>query len=192
MTVDPSLRVFALSGAARRASLNTKLLRVAAASLERHGATVEIATLGDFSMPVYDGDLEESSGPPQAAVRLAERIAAADAMLIASPEYNFSVPGSVKNAVDWVSRVKPNRLAGKCTQLLSASPAMVGGNRGLWALRVPLEALGARVVPDMFSLAQAHEAFTEDGRLASDSLAKRLDEMLARFLAIAGALRTIA
>lgn len=184
-------RVLALSGAARRESFNTKLLRIAAEALRRRGAIVELATLADFSMPVYDGDLEEASGPPDGALRLAERLAANEALLVASPEYNFSVPGALKNAIDWISRVKPNRLAGKTTLLLSASPSLVGGNRGLWALRVPLEGLGARVLPEMFSLAQAHEAFDADGKLVKESLATRLDEMVGKLQAIACALRDV-
>lgn len=188
---DAACRVLALSGAARRESLNTKLLRVAAAALEKRGASVEFTTLADFAMPVYDGDLEAASGPPEGALRLAERLAANEALLIASPEYNMSVPGALKNAIDWISRVKPNRLAGKTTLLISASPALVGGNRGLWALRVPLEVLGARVLPEMFSLAQAHEAFDAEGKLVKESLAGRLDEMVGKLQAVTCALRDV-
>ena len=112
-----------------------------------HGATVDVAELRDFDMPLYDGDLEAASGIPEGVQRLAARISAADGMLMASPEYNFSVPGVLKNAIDWLSRTKPMPLRGKRALLLSASPSLVGGNRGLWALRVPLEVLGVHVFP---------------------------------------------
>ena len=89
--------------------------------------------------------------------------------MIASPEYNASMPGVLKNVIDWVSRFRPQPFNGRQGLLLSASPSMAGGNRGLWALRIPLEHLGARVYPDMFSLAQAHEAFDAEGRIANES-----------------------
>jgi len=82
----------------------------------------------------------------------------------------------------FASSFRPQPFNGKQGFLLSASPSMAGGNRGLWALRVPLEHLGARIYPDMFSLAQAHTAFTDDGRLTSDTLHKRLDGILGCFL----------
>ena len=81
--------------------------------------------------------------------------------MIASPEYNASMPGVLKNAIDWTSRHRPQPFHARHALLLSASPSMLGGNRSLWALRVPLEHLGTRVYPDMFSLAQAHTAFDE-------------------------------
>lgn len=92
-------------------------------------------------------------------MELRRRLEANDAFVIVSPEYNSSMPGVLKNAIDWTSRHKPQPFNGRHALLLSASPSIVGGNRGLWALRIPLEHLGARVYPDMFSLAQAHEAF---------------------------------
>jgi chromate reductase len=92
------------------------------------------------------------------------------------------MPGMLKNTIDWTSRFRPQPFNGKQGFLLSASPSMAGGNRGLWALRVPLEHLGARVYPDMFSLAQAHTAFGPDGRLTSETLQERLAGTLGCFL----------
>lgn len=86
--------------------------------------------------------------------------------MISSPEYNASMPGVLKNVIDWVSRASPQPFDGHHALLLSASPSMVGGNRSLWSLRVPLEHLGVRVYPGMFSLAQAHTAYDEYGRIA--------------------------
>src|SRR5918996_6197007 len=102
--------------------------------------------------------------------------------MIASPEYNASMPGVLKNLIDWTSRIRPQPFNGKQGFLLSASPSMAGGNRGLWSLRIPLEHLGARVYPDMFSLAQAHQAFDADGGLANDLLRKRFDDTIGCFL----------
>jgi chromate reductase len=176
------MKVFAIAGSLRKDSFNHKLLTIAAPIAEREGATLDVASLRDFEMPLYDYDIEAASGPPAGALALAARITAADALLIASPEYNYSVPGVLKNAIDWLSRVKPMPLRGKRALLLSASLSLVGGNRGLWALRMPLEVLGVHVYPDMFSLATAHEAMP-DGALKDPLLAKLLDGMIKRWVA---------
>jgi len=106
---------------------------------------------------------------------------AADALIVASPEYNSSMPAAIKNLIDWVSRFRPQPFNGKQALLMSASPSMVGGNRGLWALRVPFEHLGTRVYPDMFSLAQAHQAWDGD-TLKEAAVQERLDRTLGCFL----------
>ena len=98
-----------------------------------------------------------------------------------------SIPGALKNVIDWVSRFRPQPFNTKHALLLSASPSMVGGNRGLWALRVPLEHLGARVYPDMFSLAQAHQAFDAAGNIANSQLAGRFDQTIVGFMDLAEA-----
>lgn len=102
--------------------------------------------------------------------------------MISSPEYNFSMPGVLKNAIDWVSRYRPQPFKSKHGLLMSASPSMAGGNRGLWALRQPLEHLGAPLYPDMFSLAQAHDAFDSQGRLANPKLQKWFEGTVECFL----------
>jgi chromate reductase len=135
-------------------------------------------------MPLYDGDAEAVDGPPSGALALRDRLEQCDAVVISSPEYNASVPGVLKNAIDWVSRIQPQPFKTKHALLVSASPSLVGGNRGLWVLRVPLEHLGARVYPDMFSLARAHQGFTEDGLLADPGLQQRLAETVAAFLSL--------
>lgn len=177
-----SLRVLVLSGSSRTGSVNARLASLVADLVTRAGATAQSATLGDFPMPPYDGDAEADEGLPEAALALCGRIEAAQALVIASPEYNASVPGVLKNAIDWVSRYRPQPFKDKQALLVSASPSMVGGNRGLWALRVPLEHLGARVYPDMFSLANAHHAFTEDGALSDRGLGERLTATIGSFL----------
>lgn len=150
--------------------------------LEKRGADVEYSAMSDFDCPSYDQDVEDVQGVPKGAETLRDRLLAADAFVIASPEYNGSMPGVLKNTIDWTSRFRPQPFNGKQGFLLSASPSMVGGNRGLWALRVPLEHLGARVYPDMFSLAQAHTMFTDDGRISSETVQQRLDGTIGCFL----------
>ncbi|MFJ4860421.1 MULTISPECIES: NADPH-dependent FMN reductase [unclassified Streptomyces] len=181
------MHVLVLSGSLRAGSVNTRLGSLVAESVTRAGATAQSLTLADFPMPPYDGDTEAEEGLPPGALALRERIEAAQALIIASPEYNASVPGVLKNAIDWVSRYRPQPFKDKQTLLVSASPSMVGGNRGLWALRVPLEHLGARVYPDMFSLAGAHQAFTADGALTDPGLGERLTTTIDSFLDLAEA-----
>ncbi|MEU9300995.1 NAD(P)H-dependent oxidoreductase [Streptomyces sp. NPDC048269] len=176
------MRVLVLSGSSRTGSVNARLAALVSRLVAGAGAAADPATLADFPMPTYDGDAEAEEGLPKGALALCERIEAAQALVIASPEYNASVPGVVKNAIDWVSRYRPQPFKDKQTLLVSASPSMVGGNRGLWALRVPLEHLGARVYPDMFSLANAHHAFGEDGALAAPGLGERLITTVGSFL----------
>ena len=130
---------------------------------EQAGATVDLASMRDFDVPLYDGDLEKAQGIPAGAQELQRRLLASDAFIISSPEYNGSMPGTIKNLIDWVSRFRPQPFDTRHGLLLSASPSLAGGNRGLWALRMPLEHLGARVFPDMFSLAMAHKAFAGGG-----------------------------
>ncbi|MER7763787.1 NAD(P)H-dependent oxidoreductase [Streptomyces sp. NPDC097619] len=181
------LRVLVLAGSSRQESVNGRLTELVARQIERSGAQVDLARLREFDMPVYDGDAEAGEGPPEGAGAFRERLLMAQALVIASPEYNASVPGVLKNAVDWVSRFRPQPFKDKQTLLVSASPSLFGGNRGLWALRVPLEHLGARVYPDMFSLAAAHDAFAADGGLKDAGLQERLAATVDSFLALAEA-----
>ena len=173
MVVAASLRVD---------SINARLAQLAATVIEGLGAKVDLASMREFDAPSYDGDMEVSDGLPAGAQEFRARLEAANAFVIVSPEYNASMPGMLKNAIDWVSRARPQPFNQRHGMLMSASPSMVGGNRGLWALRVPLEHLGARIYPDMFSLAQAHTAFTDDGRLADERLQGQFADTIAGFL----------
>ena len=176
------VRILVFAASMRTGSLNTRLARLAADAIERHGATPDLGSMRDFDAPSYDGDVEASDGMPPGARALRERLEAAHGFVIASPEYNASVPGVLKNAIDWVSRARPQPFNERHGLLLSASPSMVGGNRGLWSLRIPLEHLGARIYPDMFSLARAHDAFDDTGGIADDRLRGRFDDTIANFL----------
>ncbi|OKK16304.1 NADPH-dependent FMN reductase [Streptomyces sp. CB00455] len=178
------LRILVLSASLRAESLNTRLALLAERLITGSGAVVDRASLRDFPLPPYDGDVEDADGVPATAADLGRRIAEAQAFLIAAPEYNASIPGALKNALDWVSRLRPQPFKDRHALLLSASPSLVGGNRGLWALRVPLEHLGTRVYPDMFSLAAAHQGFTDTGDLTDTGLQDRLAETLQTFLGL--------
>jgi chromate reductase, NAD(P)H dehydrogenase (quinone) len=155
--------------------------------LEEHGGVVDNATMSEFDGPSYDHDAEAKGGLPKGPAEFCRRVAANDAFVIASPEYNASLPGHLKNAIDWASRHRPQPFNGRHGLLLSASPSMGGGNRGAWALRVPFEHLGARVYPDMFSLAQADKAFDSAGRLANADLGSRLDRTITAFMELVDA-----
>ena len=183
---EPKLKVLVVGASLRADSLNRKLAALAARIAEQGGATVDHASMREFDVPSYDGDAENSAGFPKGAEELRRRLDESDAFVIASPEYNASMPGMLKNLIDWTSRFRPQPFDGKHGLLLSASPSMVGGNRGLWALRMPLEHLGARIYPDMFSLAQAHKALVE-GDIADVALRGRFEKNVQAFLSLAEA-----
>lgn len=176
------VRILVFSASLRAGSLNTRLAGLVADTAVRLGATVDHASMAEFDAPAYNGDVEADTGMPPGAAELHRRLGTVDGFVIVSPEYNASMPGVLKNVIDWVSRAKPQPFDAHHGLLLSASPSMVGGNRGLWSLRIPLEHLGARIHPDMFSLARAHEAFSADGTIADPQLAARFDATIADFL----------
>ncbi len=160
------MRVLAISGSLRSGSHNTRLLEAAARVLDERG--VEVETLDPEvlrSLPYFDEDLE--ADVPEQVARLRELISGADGLLIATPEYNSSIPGVIKNAVDWASRPRPDQaLANKPVVVLGASVMMFGA---VWAqaeLRKVLGAAGARVVDAELALGNAAEAFAGDGGLA--------------------------
>jgi NAD(P)H-dependent FMN reductase len=175
------MKILAFAGSLRTHSANKKLAREAVRLLTEHSlARAEFADLRDYPMPVYDGDREQNEGLPDQVLKLSARLAEADALIVATPEYNGGISGVLKNALDWVSRVKPMPIAEKHLVLLSASPGGWGGVRGLWHSRVPLEALGAHVFPQMMSLPGAGSAFDELGRLTGAPV-QQLQNLLRAF-----------
>jgi NAD(P)H-dependent FMN reductase len=182
-TRPPNLNVLVFAASLRTESMNRKL---AARVAEGYGALVDLTSMRDFDVPTYDGDVESASGIPRGAEELRRRLLASDAFIISSPEYNGSMPRTLKNLIDWASRFRPQPFDTRHSLLLSASPSMAGGNRGLWALRVPLEHLGSSVFPDMFSLSMAHKAFAGD-EIADPTLRARFKKNLLAFLSLAEA-----
>ena len=176
------VRFLVFSASLRRGSLNSQLAELAATCISANGGQVDVASMRDFDAPSYDQDVQHEEGFPAGAEEFRRRLEECQGFVVAAPEYNASMPGVLKNAIDWASRFQPQPFNERHGLLMSASPSMAGGNRGLWALRVPLEHLGARVYPDMFSLAQAHRAFTAEGRLADEQLQQRFDTNVINFL----------
>jgi NAD(P)H-dependent FMN reductase len=136
---------------------------------------VDHASFHDFDVPSFDADLEASEGIPAGAGEWRRRSTGSDAFILACPEDNGSMPGSIKNLINWTSRFRPQPFDGRHGLLLSASPSLAGGNRGPWSLRVPLEHLGGRIFPDMFSLAMAHRAFAH-GDITDPTLRSRFEK----------------
>jgi len=183
-----TLRLLAFAASLRKDSLNRKLIRVAADLTRRAGAEVDLADFHQFDMPLFDGDILAAQGIPAGAQEMIRRIGAADGLVISSPEYNYSLPGTLKNAIDWVSRAKPMPLRGRSALLLGASTSQVGGIRGLWQLRIPLEGLGVWVHPDMYSLPWAEKQFDEQGGLKEPERLDRLKKLVGDYVEKAGRL----
>lgn len=177
------LKILVFSASLRKTSLNTVLAKLAAEVIESIGGKVDFTNMNEFDCPSFNQDMEGSSHP-KGAEELNRRMLASDAFVIASPEYNGSMPGLLKNSIDWVSRFRPQPFNERHALLMSASPSMGGGNKALWSLRMPLEHLGARVFPDMFSLAMAHKAFTPEGKIIDETLAKRFGSNIIAFMSL--------
>ena len=142
------IRFLVFSASLRRDSLNTKLADLAATAVEASGGDVTVARMRDFDCPSYDLDVQNEEGFPPGAEEFRRQLEACHGFVVASPEYNASMPGALKNAIDWASRFQPQPFNERHGLLMSASPSMSGGNRGLWALRVLFEHLGARLYPE--------------------------------------------
>jgi chromate reductase len=179
------MKILALAASLRKDSLNRKLLALAVPVAREAGVEVDHADFREFEMPMYDGDAETATGLPAGAQKLVHRIAAAQGILLATPEYNFSIPGTLKNAIDWVSRARPVPLTGKSALLLTASPGPYGGARSALATRVPLEALGVHVYPGSYSLVHAAAALDEQGKLKDPAAQERLANLVRAWLAVA-------
>jgi chromate reductase len=175
------MRILGISGSLRRNSLNSALLRAAAERLPAGAELVEFEGLREI--PPYDGDVEEA-GAPIAVERLRREIREGDAVLVATPEYNHSIPGVLKNALDWASRpAGRSALNGKPAAAIGASTGMFGA---VWAqaeTRKVLGALGGRVVEAELPVARADQLFV-DGRLElSPQQSRQLEGLLAELVA---------
>ena len=179
------LRVLAFAGSLRKDSWNRKLIALGAERARELGADVDLLDLREVDMPLYDGDLEVADGLPANARVFRERIAQAAAVLIASPEYNNSIPGTLKNAIDWASRPPQQPWRGKVVGLMAASPGMAGGARMLPDLRKVLSSIGALVIPSQVAIGGADKTFDASGKLGA-SLTKQIDELVKQLLEIAG------
>jgi chromate reductase, NAD(P)H dehydrogenase (quinone) len=180
-----------LAGSARAGSLNVKLAQLAAAIASANGLPATFADLGDYPLPLYDGDLETKSGLPENAAKLKALMLIHKGVFIAAPEYNASITPLLKNTLDWISRVKDEGepplyvFKSRVFALGAASPGGFGGLRGCLATRQVLElGLGALVLPDQILVPKATSAFDEHGHLVDKALNAQLKAVVER-LAVA-------
>lgn len=177
----PAPKILVFAGSIRTGSMNARLAALAAKESALAGADTTRISLLDFPMPIYDGDLENRSGPPEAAITLKRMMQSHHGVFIASPEYNASVTPLLKNTLDWVSRVREGKEAplavyrDRAFALGGASNGGYGAMRSLMALRQVLEqGCGALVIPDQIAVARAAEAFDDMDNLKDEGNARRL------------------
>lgn len=162
-------KILAFAGSTRTESFNKKTVKVAAEAAKKAGAEVTYIDLHDYQMPLYDGDLEISEGLPENAKKLKKLFLENDGILISCPEYNSSIPGVLKNTIDWISRQENKEepplvcFKGKIFCLMSASPGGFGGVRSLMQMKSILSYMGGLVLSENASISKAHDAFNSDG-----------------------------
>lgn len=178
----PKILVFA--GSLRTGAYSIRTADAATRELALQGAEVTRISLADYPLPIMDQDLEREKGIPENALRLGRMIAAHDGMLIASPEYNASIPPLLKNTLDWVSRIRRDNgralkpLEGKVAGLCSSSEGNFAGARGLYHLRAVLMACGVEVITPQCAVGRAHEAFDEQGDLKDERMRLALQKVV--------------
>ena len=188
----PSPKILVLPGSTRAGSHNVRLAALAAKELTLIDADVTRISLADYPLPLYEADLEANAGQPENALKLKQMIMAHHGVFIASPEYSASVTPMLKNAIDWVSRVRergdPTYAAfkGRVFAISSASPGTSGGLRSLMALRQILElGCGALMIPEQVAIPQADQAFDDMDNIVDTRTANLLRAQLARLVDMA-------
>jgi NAD(P)H-dependent FMN reductase len=184
---EPKLLI--LPGSIRTGSYNARLAALAAKELALIDTEVTRLSLADYPMPIYDGDLEIDSGPPKNALKLKQQISRHHGVLLVSPEYNASVTPLLKNAIDWVSRVRERgdpplaAYKNRAFAICGASPGRFGAMRSIMAMRQVLEVgCGALVIPEYVAVAQAAQAFDDRDELRDGNLADQLRNVLRRLV----------
>jgi chromate reductase len=166
-----ALKILVIPGSLRTGSHNARLAAAAAYQFAQAGAEVTRISLGDFPLPIYDGDLQAKSGVPKNAINLKRMIGVHHGVLLVTPEYNSSVPSLVKNTIDWVTRVQDAQetrgqvFRNRVFAIAAASESRLGGTRALAALRLILTACHASVIPNQLALSFATEAYDDMDRL---------------------------
>jgi NAD(P)H-dependent FMN reductase len=188
----PAPKILVMSGSTRAGSHNVKLAALAAKQLTLLDVDVTRISLADYPLPLYDADLDARTGQPESAYKLKHMITAHQGVFIASPEYSASVTPLLKNAIDWVSRVRergdPTYAAfkGRVFAIASASPGQAGGLRSLIALRQILElGCGALVIPEQVAIPAADQAFDDMDNIADARIANHFHAELARLVEMA-------
>lgn len=182
-SLGAEVKVLAFAGSTRDDSVNKKLVIEAAGLAKELGAEVTVIDLKDFPIPFYDGDLEAREGMPAKAKQLREMMIQSQVIMIASPEYNGSVPGVLKNAIDWASRSEKggssrDAFKGKKFVIMSASPGSGGGARGLVHLRTILQNMGGTPLTQQIAVPDAYNAFDAQGHLKDPKLRAELQQAL--------------
>jgi chromate reductase, NAD(P)H dehydrogenase (quinone) len=192
-----ALKILVMAGSLRAGSHNGRLAALVTKELALAQAEVTRISLADYPLPLLDADLFAASGPPDNAVKLNRMLAIHHCVFIASPEYSASVTPLLKNAIDWVTRVREGdesayaAFKGRVFALGCAVPSPAGGVRGLMALRQVLElGCGALVLPEQINIGRAEAAFDDLDNLKDDALAAALKEMVRRLIELASAMRT--
>ncbi|WGI22368.1 NAD(P)H-dependent oxidoreductase [Amylibacter sp. IMCC11727] len=166
-------KLLGISGSLRKNSHNTFLLAAAAKSF---GGDY---TLADLNLPLYDGDIEENEGIPAAVQTLYDQVQGADAILISTPEYNGNLSGVLKNALDWISRIKPMPMGDKPVAIMSATAGRAGGVMALNSLRLCLTAFQPRLLHGpLVAVAASYAAFNDDGSLKEESYQNAVDGLM--------------
>src|ERR1700726_343598 len=183
-----ALKILVIPGSLRTASLNARLAAAAGHEFARAGVEVTRISLGDFPLPIYDGDLQTKSGVPKNAVNLKRMIGAHHGVLVVTPEYNSSVPPLVKNTIDWVTRVQDGQesrgqvFRGRAFAIAAASESRLGGTRSLAALRLILTACHAIVIPNQLALSFASEAYDDMDRLKNPTDIEALNALVRQLI----------
>ena len=177
------LQVVGISGSLRQDSYNRKVLQIAKMIAAKLDTEVKEVDLKQLELPVYDSDIE-SQGFPAAVQRLRNVVEHANVLLIASPEYNHSISGALKNAIDWLSITK-NILSGKTVAMFGASTGLYGTLRAQIHLRQILTALNVTMLPQpQIFIRSANEAFNEDGSLKDIKLYNQLKELVEKTISL--------
>lgn len=180
--LSAEVKVLAFAGSTREASVNKKLVVEAADMARQKGAEVTVIDLKDYPLPFCDGDIELM---PQNAIELRQLMIQSDVILIASPDFNGSVSGLLKNTIDWTTRSEKGGSSreaykGKIFSIMSASPSLSGGAKGLVHLRKIIENIGGNVIPAQVSVPDAYNAFDDSGCLINDKLRAELFELISQ------------
>ena len=167
----------AFAGSLRERSLNKRVLKTAIRGAEKAGAEVTYIDLRDYPMPIYNSDDHERDGFDENALKLQGLLVEHDGLLIASPEYNGSLPAALKNAIDWASRLsdryeRSRIFQGKVAAMMTASPGSLGGVRSLAHLRGVLTSLGVIVLPQEVAVTFAEDKFAGEGLEMADERTK--------------------